>query len=188
MEFDRLLKVLADKLVPADVFPEFPHEKYRPSAVLIPLVRRNDTVNILLTKRNENLQHHPGQVCFPGGKVDSVDFSPAETAMRECMEELGIEKDKIKIHGMMKPIKVPTGFFLIPVVGEIEPDYKLKLQHDEVELAFEISFSHLKNAENYVAQKIFYLGRNHRFLEIKHESHYIWGATAKILRKLSKLA
>lgn len=188
MEYDRLLEALADKIEPATDFPDFPHEKYRPSAVLIPLVRRKEGVNILLTKRNENLQNHPGQICFPGGKVDATDYSPAATAIRECNEELGIEPEKILIHGMMKPLKVPTGFFMIPVVGEIEPDYQLRLHHDEVELAFEVPFTHFMDIENYIASKIFYRGRNHRFFEIKHESHYIWGATAKILRKLSKIA
>ncbi len=188
MEYDRLLTALADKMVPADTFPEFPHEKYRPSAVLIPLVRRKNGVNILLTKRSENLKSHPGQVCFPGGKVDDGDMSPSETAIRECNEELGIEPEKILIHGMMSPIKVPTGFFLIPVVGEVESDYRLRLHFDEVELAFEVPFTHFMDIENYIARKIHYLGRNHRFFEIKHDSHYIWGATAKILRKLSKIA
>ncbi len=187
MEYDRLITLLAENIESADSFPQFPAEKYKPSAVLIPLVKRKNGVNILLTKRNENLKNHPGQICFPGGKVDDSDESPARTAVRECFEELGIPEDKVTIHGMMRPMKVPTGFFMIPVLGEIEPDYELRLHYDEVELAFEVPFSHFTDIENYIARKIFYRGRNHRFFEIKHDSHYIWGATAKILRKLSKL-
>ncbi|THB70989.1 MAG: CoA pyrophosphatase [Gammaproteobacteria bacterium] len=188
MDIQRLLTSLEPRIVSADTFPAFPQTTYKLAAVLIPLVRRKDGLTILLTKRNENLKNHPGQVCFPGGKVDGTDASPAATAVRECFEELGFGADKISVHGMMQPIKVPTGYIILPVIGEVEPDYQLNLHYDEVELAFEVPFTHFLEIENYIARKIHYQGRNHRFIEIKHDSHYIWGATAKILRKLSKFA
>ncbi len=188
MDCEELLKALDNLITNADgEFPEFPNSQYKPSAVLIPVVQREDGLYILLTKRNENLKNHPGQVCFPGGKVDSTDESPAATAIRECFEELGIKDNKIKIWGMLEPMKVPTGYFLIPVIGELQSDYTLNLHLDEVETAFEVPFAHFMDIENYLARRIFYRGRNHRFFEIKHHQHYIWGATAKILRKISKI-
>lgn len=188
MDYERLLKALDNKIVPADDdFPNYPSSEYKPSAVLIPIVQREDGLYILLTKRNENLKNHPGQVCFPGGKVDITDRSPAATAKRECFEELGITEDKINVWGMLEPMKVPTGYFIIPVIGLLQSDYTLNLHLDEVETAFEVPFTHFMDIENYIARRIFYRGKNHRFFEIKHDVHYIWGATAKILRKLSKI-
>ena len=72
-------------------------KKYRNSAVLIPLIRKGEDIQIILTQRSNNLPSHAGQISFPGGKVDAKDESPVDTAYREANEEIGLSREEIEI-------------------------------------------------------------------------------------------
>jgi len=81
-------------LAPVDIHPGT-HD----AAVLIPIILRADGWTVLFTQRSWQLRHHPGQVCFPGGRKDNTDSSLQMTAIREMEEELGITEKQIRVLG-----------------------------------------------------------------------------------------
>ena len=83
-------------------------EGLREAAVLIPVVDRGGEAMVLLTKRAEVLRNHSGQVAFPGGRIDPDDASPEEAALRETMEEIGLDRDFIEIVGRYNPQTEPS--------------------------------------------------------------------------------
>ena len=90
------------------------------SAVLVPIVKREHGLELLFTKRSETVEHHKGQISFPGGATDAIDLSPVDTALRETFEEIGLERSAITIIGVMDDLQTPSGFVVTPVVGFIE--------------------------------------------------------------------
>ena len=102
------------------------------SAVLVPIVERGNGLELLFTKRSETVEHHKGQISFPGGATDALDFSPADTALRETFEEIGLERSAITIIGVMDDLQTPSGFVVTPVVGLIEHLPPLTINAEEV--------------------------------------------------------
>ncbi len=102
------------------------------SAVLIPIVKRGNGLNLLFTKRSETVEHHKGQISFPGGATDTIDISPVDTALRETFEEIGLERSAIAIIGIIDDLQTPSGFVVTPVVGFIEHLPPLHINAEEV--------------------------------------------------------
>ncbi|MDQ2823390.1 MAG: CoA pyrophosphatase, partial [Pseudomonadota bacterium] len=87
------------------------------AAVLVPLVRRAGGLTMLLTQRTAHLNHHPGQISFPGGRAEAYDSSPIETALRESEEEIGLQRRHTDIIGVLPDYITGTGYRVTPVVG-----------------------------------------------------------------------
>ncbi len=155
----------------------------RPAAVLVPVVAR-ETLTVLLTERTSHLASHAGQIAFPGGKPDPADTGPAETALREAEEEIGLSRHLIEPIGYLDVYRTGTGFAVTPVVGIVQPDFHLKLNHDEVAAAFEVPLSFLMNPANHRIDALTLAGRDRRFYAMPYGERYIWGATAGILRNM----
>ncbi|MGA9405642.1 MAG: CoA pyrophosphatase [Bacteroidota bacterium] len=102
------------------------------SAVLIPIVNTEKGLELLFTKRSETVEHHKGQISFPGGATDEADLSPADTALRESLEEIGLERSAISILGVMDDLQTPTGFVVTPVIGFIQKLPPLRINLEEV--------------------------------------------------------
>jgi 8-oxo-dGTP pyrophosphatase MutT (NUDIX family) len=100
--------------------------------VLVTLVRKDDRLHLLLTKRTDSVEHHKGQISFPGGMVDDGDESETATALREVEEEIGIPRTSISILGILDDIHIPSGFVVSPVVGYVECLSELRTSPDEV--------------------------------------------------------
>jgi len=98
----------------------------RPAAVLIPVVDRSEPA-VLLTLRTE-LPSHPGQIAFPGGKIEPQDRSPADAALREAAEEIGLAPALIEPIGYLDLYLTFSGFRILPTVARVAPDYKLVLR------------------------------------------------------------
>ncbi len=150
------------------------------AAVLIPLVKR-DEWHVLLTKRTDHLHNHPGQVSFPGGRADAVDVSPLDTALRETNEEVGVDKDLIELVGVIEPYLTVTDFNVVPVVGFVDPSFKLKIDEFEVAEVFEVPLSTVLNTSLYERKEIFWKGENRFYWELMYNGYQIWGATAAML-------
>jgi len=155
------------------------------SAVLIPIIIRQNTNSILLTKRSEELNHHPGQISFPGGRAESSDKNALDTALRETHEEVGISKELIKVAGYLDKYTTVSDFVITPIVGIIDTEYQTQIDAFEVDYAFEVPCDVLLNDRNYHQSEIFWQGEMRSFWEIDYEGHHIWGATAAILRDFS---
>ena len=155
------------------------------SAVLIPIITSQNTDSILLTKRSEELNHHPGQVSFPGGRAESSDKNALDTALRETHEEVGISKDIIKVAGFLDQHTTVSDFIITPIVGIIDSGYQTRVDPVEVDYAFEVPCEVLLDESNYQRSKIFWQGEMRHFWELHYEEHHIWGATASILRNFA---
>ena len=156
-----------------------------PAAVLVLIIIRNDGLQVLLTKRNENLKHHAGQISFPGGRVDDSDRNVQHTALRETEEEVGLKPALIKIIGELDQYIVGTGYLVSPIIGVIEPPFELVKQEDEVAEIFEAPLDFLISPKNFKRYSRNFNGKTHYHFAITWENHFIWGATAGMLRNLS---
>lgn len=170
-----------------DLNPQFRPEglKLRPAAVLIALAETPGGWSVLLTKRASTLKHHPGQIAFPGGKVDDTDASPEAAALRESHEEVGLDPALVTILGAMPPHETVTGFQITPFVGAIRGAYTPVIEAGEVEEAFYVPLPHLLDPAAYSVQARHWLGQRRRYYTVPWGPYYIWGATARMLRALA---
>ncbi|MHA3914664.1 CoA pyrophosphatase [Halovulum sp. GXIMD14793] len=161
--------------------------KLRPAAVLIALVERQARLHVILTRRARNLKHHPGQIAFPGGKIDACDTDATAAALREADEEIGLPPDMVHILGDMAPHETVTRFQVTPVVAEVRGDPKLQAQEAEVAEVFEIPLDVLLDPANLQVQSRRWNGVLRHYYVIPYGPYYVWGATARILKSLSDM-
>lgn len=156
-----------------------------PAAVLVPLVRRDDGLRVLLTRRSDNLEHHAGQISFPGGRIEAEDPTPAHAALREAWEETGLPAAAVELLGTLPHYRTTTGFTITPAVGLVTPPFTLRLQAQEVVEAFELPFRHFCQPAHYRRKTVHVPGLGERrYFEITCQGRYVWGATAGILWRL----
>lgn len=169
---------LADLLVPDGVRIA--------AAVLVALIPRAHGLNVLLTRRTDTLARHPGQVSFPGGRVDASDRDPVHTALRETWEEVAIGSEALEPLGYLDPYDTITGFRVLPLVAWLRPDYRAIPNPHEVADAFEVSLQPLLRGSNIARCAVDYAGRPRSYWEYREGPHRIWGATAAMLVNLGR--
>ena len=157
-----------------------------PAAVLVPLVNRPEGLTVLLTQRSDTLPDHPGQISFPGGRVEPDDASIEAAALREAHEEIGLPQDRVSVLGRLARYETVTGFAVTPVVGWIEPPFPIASDPVEVADVFEVPLAFLLEPGN--QQRHFrMLGEVRRdYFAIPYAERYIWGATAAMLVMLER--
>ena len=161
-------------------------KKYRNSAVLIPLLRIGQDIQIILTQRSNNLPSHAGQISFPGGKVDTKDQSPVETAYREASEEIGLSRDEIEHLGYLDITTTGTNFMILPVVASISNNFVPKLNNDEVESLIHLPLNYIADVNNLKTMNKVINGEDRTFFVYEYDNYFIWGATARLLKALSE--
>lgn len=149
------------------------------AAVLLPIFNIENSSYILLTKRSDKTKYHKGEIALPGGVKEANDSTSLDTALRETQEELGIEPSAVKILGELNAVTTSTGFLISSFVGEISCPCPLTISHQEIAEIIELPISSLVHSDDISAslassRPAFYYG-----------SHYIWGATARILKEFS---
>ena len=159
-------------------------ERTADAAVLIAVTEREDPT-VLLTQRPRTMRDHPGQVAFPGGKLDHGE-DPVEAALREAWEELGIERDHVRIIGTTDRYQTGTGFDITPVLATVPPDLPIRPDPREVESWFEAPLSLLMQPESWSENEVFWKGAMRRYYELDHQGYRIWGVTAAICINLSR--
>jgi 8-oxo-dGTP pyrophosphatase MutT (NUDIX family) len=159
-------------------------EELRPAAVLVPVVRREAGLTILLTRRTDHLFDHAGQISFPGGRSEANDESPAATALRETFEEIGLPHSHVEVLGLLPEYTTVTGYQVTPVVGLVSSPPILSLDAFEVAEAFEVPLTFFLDPVNHQRNTLQYQGRTRHYYAMPYESRYIWGATAGMLMNL----
>jgi 8-oxo-dGTP pyrophosphatase MutT (NUDIX family) len=154
------------------------------AAVLLPIVARKEPT-LLFTRRTETLARHSGQISFPGGRSETHDLSPVETALRETQEETGIAADFIAVAGYLDRYLTGTGFDIQPVVGVLAEGFTLQPDPREVASVFEVPLAFLLDPANRRRESRHLGGRERRFYAITYGAHEIWGATAAIIVDLA---
>lgn len=158
----------------------------RPAAVLVPIWLRPEGAEVILTKRSSHLKHHPGQIAFPGGKVDASDAGPEAAALRETQEEIGLPLSRVQILGTLPVHETVTGFAVTPFVGLIQGPFAPVPEAGEVEEVFTVPLSHVADPARFFIERRQWMGVWRRYYAVPHGPYYIWGATARILRGLAE--
>lgn len=156
-----------------------------PAAVLVAVTDRSEP-GVILTRRPETMRRHPGQVAFPGGRIDPGDHGPVAAALREAEEEIALPRDHVHVVGMADRYRTVTGFEVTPVIGVIPPDLDLRPNAAEVADLFEVPLAFLLDPANHVEATTEWQGRNRHYYEIGWGGQRIWGATAAIIVNLSR--
>lgn len=172
------------ELLPGDAFDEEIGDP-TPAAVLVAVVDRPQPT-IILTERPETMRRHPGQISFPGGRIDPGDEGPAAAALREAEEEIGLSPAFVEIVGTTDRYRTVTGFEVTPVVAVIRPGFTLRCEPREVADAFEAPLRYLLDPARQQVRTVEWRGRERTYYEIMWEGRRIWGATAAMLVNLSR--
>ena len=154
----------------------------RRAAVIVPLFVRDGALRVLLTRRTETVEHHRGQISFPGGVEEEEDFSPFATAAREMEEELGIAPEDVRLLGALTPLTTVTDFFVEPFVGAIPYPHVLRPAEAEIAEVIDAPIAALLDPK--ILEKRLLPDREEPTLFYHYGPHVIWGATARILKEL----
>jgi len=161
----------------------FAPPELRPAAVLIAVTDRPEP-GVLLTHRPETMTSHPGQVAFPGGKLEPGEDAVA-AALREAHEELAIDPAFVRIVGTTDSFVTGSGVTLTPVLGLVPPDISIVPDPREVASWFEAPLRFVLDQANHVRKVGLFRGHEREYTEIDWQGHRIWGITASILTNLS---
>ena len=162
------------------------NESLRHASVLIPLFRRSEDFFILFTKRTNSVEHHKGQISFPGGAVDPEDGSYLNAALREAREEIGLREKDVEMIGRIDDAVAHVSHFVIhPFVGVIPYPYDFKINKREVDRLIEVPLREvvIQNREKDETDFEFQ-GRIYPAPAYEYRGDLIWGATARILKNL----
>lgn len=187
---DRLREALeqgrrrSPQLLPGDVLEEGSGSP-TPAAVLVAVVDRPEPT-IILTERPKTMRKHPGQISFPGGRIEPEDDGPVAAALREAEEEIGLPRERVEVIGTADLYRTITGFEVIPVVGVVPPDLRLAPHPGEVADMFEAPLHFLLDPARQLQRTVEWQGRDRTYYEIEWEGRRIWGATAAMIVNLSR--
>lgn len=175
---------------------------YFTSAVIVPIVRHNGRLGVLFEVRSAGLNWQPGDICFPGGRIELDDDGPSAAALRETREELGLTDDDIELLGPLSYMVSPIGIMLYPFVAYIRDFDRIRPNHGEVAEVFVVPLDYLLDAEPLTAHmelatrplpdfpldllassyaKDWKRRTTYQVLFYQYDGHVIWGLTARVL-------
>ncbi len=172
--------------------PRFNDRTLARASVLIALVQRAELC-VLLTQRTDHLTDHPGQISFPGGRAELEDADATATALREAVEEIGLDARFVDPLGSLPIYTTGTGFVVTPVIALVRPGFALAADPFEVAEVFEVPLPFLMNPAHHHRHAVQVSGVHREFFSIPWDGidesgrprrYFIWGATAAMLRNL----
>ena len=161
--------------------------RFRHAAVLLPLFKKEGEYHILFTRRTDQVEHHKGQISFPGGRQDKKDKDLLATALREAQEEMGIEEKDVQILGELDDICTVTDFCVSPFVALIPYPYPFRINRREIAEIIEVPLSALLDERRFRQELRERDGKPFQVYFYQHQDHTIWGATAGMLKQLLDL-
>ncbi|MDQ2879522.1 MAG: CoA pyrophosphatase [Pseudomonadota bacterium] len=156
-----------------------------PAAVLIAVTDRA-APGVILTQRTDTLSRHPGQIAFPGGRVDPGDRDAIAAALREAEEEIALPAAQVVVIGEADRYRTITGFEVTPVIAVVPPGLRLTPNAGEVADVFEVPLDFVLDSANHIEASVEFQGRNRHYYEITWNDRRIWGATAAMIVNLSR--
>ena len=174
-----------NKLITSKLNTEYNGRIFKHSAILLILKKINGSYHIILTVRSDQMPSHAGQISFPGGKVDGLDNSLIDTALREAHEEIGLMQKNVEILGLLPKHETITNFKVTPVVGLVDSSYPV-IDKREVNSLFTIPLSFINNVNNLELHTKIFNGVKRNFFVYNYMNYFIWGATARILKDFNE--
>lgn len=176
---------------PSSDFDLNPEARPKPVAlksagVLLPIIERPTGPHLILTKRSSTIKNHPGQIAFPGGRVDPDDASHVAAALREADEEIGLPPSSVEVLGELPTHETVSNYTMHPVVGWVTQDFTPRLEEAEVSEIFEVPLPHVLEIANFAIQSRIWRGQKRQFYTVPYGPYYIWGATARVLRAFAE--
>ncbi len=156
----------------------------RPAAVLVPLYARDGHLFTLFTRRTELVEHHKGQISFPGGVSEKEDANLWSTAVREAEEEIGVPAPSVRLLGALPKLVTVTDFEISPFVGAIPYPIEFQRQEGEVAEILQVPVAYLLDPQVVEERPVKWKGQDVMTLVYHYRGHAIWGATARILSDL----
>jgi 8-oxo-dGTP pyrophosphatase MutT (NUDIX family) len=154
----------------------------REASVLVPVFERDGVPHVLFTRRPANLRTHADQYSFPGGGRDAEDATPLHTALRETEEELGIDRRRVRVLGMLDEVPTISQYRVRPFVGVIPGDGQYAPSPEEVAFILEVPLASLLDPAILRTERKEVFGSERELYFYTYGTHVIWGATARILR------
>ena len=179
-QFKRDLKTILAYREPKRV--EVNADNYTQASVLLPLFIKDGRYWLLFMRRTNTVEHHKGEVSFPGGAVDEDDRTLEYTAKREAFEEIGVREEDIEILGQLDDMTTITSHFIVhPFVGVVPFPYAFTLNEREVEHLIEIPLQFFLGYSEPEPVTMDYGGEVFDTPAFIYEGTVIWGATERIL-------
>lgn len=154
-----------------------------PAAVLLPLYLKEGSCHVLFTKRTEQLNHHRGEISFPGGVRHPDDRDALATALRETEEEVGIAPADVAVLGVLDDFRSVHDYLVTPYVGFLPADPRFRINPGEIERLIEVPLAHLLRPEIFRAEDWSWRGRTQPVYFYTYGNDEIWGLTAAILKQ-----
>ncbi len=165
------------------------HPRFKPSAVLVPLIEVKNGPELIFTVRTSKVQKHKGEVSFPGGAFEeNHDRSLQETALREAKEEINLAPEQVTILGELDDFCTMTGFIIHPVVASVSPPYDFRLEKSEVAEVFTVPLDFFKDPAHFEEKIMSFGDWQYAVYYFRNEKHMIWGATAHIILNFFEVA
>ena len=161
--------------------------RFYPAGVLVPLYEKEGEYYVVFTKRTSNVEHHKGEISFPGGAYDKKDGEIEFTALRETYEEIGVMMQDVEVLGKLDDMVTRSNFAVTPLVGVVPYPYDFKINEIEVAELLEVPISHLLDKRNLIQETREFNGVTHVMQSYQFKDHVIFGATAMMLRQFLDL-
>ena len=153
----------------------------KPAGVLLLVYAKDGERSVLLNKRTELVEHHKGEISFPGGSMDGGDESLLHTALRETHEEMGIDPGDVELLGQLDDMPTISNFLISAFVATIPYPYDFTPSEIEVAEVLEVPISHLRSAQSWRDDARFHQGALQVSRSYVYQGHVIFGATARVL-------
>ena len=157
----------------------------RPAAVLLGVQPAPEGARMILTRRAARLARHPGQIAFPGGKIDAADADAEAAALREAGEEIALPAGAARVLGTLPAHLTGTGYHVTPVVALIAEGFVPAPCPGEVAEAFAPPLAHVADPARFTVEARHWRGRWRQYYVVPWGPYHIWGATARILHTLA---
>lgn len=166
------------------------HPHAAPAAVLIIVQNGVGDPRVIFTERTNHVEHHKGQMSFPGGACDDRDENPQGTALRETFEEIGVRPEHVRIIGQLDDMVTISNFRVTPFVGLLnheQPEYPFAINDHEVASVVQVPLPYLMDEQNMELEVREHQGREVLVPAFNYNGHRIWGATARMLHQFIEI-
>lgn len=154
------------------------------AGVLVLIYLKDGEYHVLLNKRSDSVEHHRGEISFPGGGMDPCDESVQETALRETQEEMGVNPRDVRLLGQLDDVPTISNYVINSFVGTIQYPYFFKPNSDEVAEVIEVPLAHLMNRANHRIETKMQNRQLINEVSYGYRGNLVFGATAKVLARL----